>query len=898
MALGLTATGEKIVYEFANPLRNSSSRLVAYNGFLYGTAPKGGALGCGGIFRTDPVSGVTSAVASFDCAENGATPKAGLVLHGDVLYGTTTAGALGAGTVFRFDPATTVLTTIKKFSPPATPRGVLAVKDDFLYGVTADNTQAGHGVVFKISLVDETFAVLATLTEGISADVPEGGLVALGAYLYGTTEYQIFKVDPADGQFTTLLQFASDDPLNGGLSVSGGLLFGTTRSGGGAWGSGSFGTVFSVNPDTAEKSVLVTFHGPNGYFPLGGVLPLGGFLYGTTRYGGTDTPLGFGSVFKIDLGTEAFETIGTFTDTNGSYPSCRLIFNGNRLYGTTPEGGAGGVGTVFSLDLGSGSLETLWSANGEGLPFGPVDELVANGSTLLGLTTEGGAYGKGALFEFDPVSQTLVVRASFGGPTGGGPHGLLHLGPYFYGATSALLSGNGTIFKFDPATNSSATVSTLANVGNTVTAGLVTDGSYLYGSTSSGTTTGYGAAFRTSLTDGSTTVLASFDGTNVRVPSGAMTLVGTFLYGSSLFGGVNNGGKIFKIDTATGEVFTVHSFVNSEGVQPNGGLLLSGNYLFGTTQSASGSSGSGIPISGGVFKIDVTTSSFTRVAGWDSHTLGEKPNGNLLEREGWLYGTTRHGGVNIGTPNGTVFKVNSTTGESVSLLAFDGTNGSEPLAGLTAAGSLLYGTTTRGGSANGGVIFALDPDTPPFGAPANLVAAGDQSVVHVSWSEVNGATSGYEITRTGASEATFYVNGTTFDDATVSPNSAYVYKVRARRAAGVSPYSGSDYASTSSYTDDPIQPGITTIRAEHFTQLRSAVNQIRAAVGLTAASFTDASLAGQRINAVHVEELRTALNAARAEIGLPPLSFTNSPIVPASSRIFSVDLSELRNGTR
>jgi uncharacterized repeat protein (TIGR03803 family) len=67
-------------------------------------------------------------------------------------------------------------------------------------------------------------------------------------------------------------------------------------------------------------------------------------------------------------------------------------------------------------------------------------------------------------------------------------------------------------------------------------------------------------------------------------------------------------------------------------------------------------------------------------------------------------GTTYSGGAN---GNGTVFKI-SLTGTLTTLHSFDGTDGSEPLAGLVqGANGNLHGTTYVGGSKGDGVVFKI-----------------------------------------------------------------------------------------------------------------------------------------------------------------------------------------------
>ena len=82
---------------------------------------------------------------------------------------------------------------------------------------------------------------------------------------------------------------------NGGLVAdSRGNLFGTTGFGG-PFGNG---IVFELSPVGVE-TVLYAFRGiTDGTFPVAGLLPYKGYLYGTTQFTGSGDP-GYGVVFKV-----------------------------------------------------------------------------------------------------------------------------------------------------------------------------------------------------------------------------------------------------------------------------------------------------------------------------------------------------------------------------------------------------------------------------------------------------------------------------------------------------------------------------------------------------------------------------------------------------------------------
>ena len=68
------------------------------------------------------------------------------------------------------------------------------------------------------------------------------------------------------------------------------------------------------------------------------------------------------------------------------------------------------------------------------------------------------------------------------------------------------------------------------------------------------------------------------------------------------------------------------------------------------------------------------------------------------------------------------------------------------------------------------------------------------------------------------------------------------------------------------FTDDPIQPGVTPVKAIHFTELRTRIDALRRSAGLPAFPWTDPVLTPgvTPVKLVHLAELREALAAAYA----------------------------------
>ena len=189
-------------------------------------------------------------------------------------------------------------------------------------------------------------------------------------------------------------------------------------------------------------------------------------------------------------------------------------------------------------------------------------------------------------------------------------------------------------------------------------------------------------------------------------------------------------------------------------------------------------------------------------------------------------------------------------------------------------------------------------------APTNFSAStASPTTIGLSWTASIGATAStqYEISRASASTpfTTIHTTSSTGFIDTVAAGTAHVYKVRAVDPAGTSPYSTPDTAATFFFTDDPLAPALTHVKMAHIAELRLAVNALRAAAGLTPATFTDPTVsAATSMKATHVRELRLALNQARTPLGLGSITFTDSTLTEGSTQVRAVHLTELRNGVK
>ena len=93
------------------------------------------------------------------------------------------------------------------------------------------------------------------------------------------------------------------------------------------------------------------------------------------------------------------------------------------------------------------------------------------------------------------------------------------------------------------------------------------------------------------------------------------------------------------------------------------------------------------------------------------------------------------------------------------------------------------------------------------------------------------------------------------------------------------------------FTDDPIRPGVTPVKAIHFTELRMRIDVLRREVGLAPFPWTDAALTTgvTSVKRTHLLELREALAAAYSAAGQATPGWTD-----AATPIKAVHLMELR----
>ncbi|HEY6485814.1 MAG TPA: choice-of-anchor tandem repeat GloVer-containing protein [Candidatus Cybelea sp.] len=296
------------------------------------------------------------------------------------------------------------------------------------------------------------------------------------------------------------------------------------------------------------------------------------------------------------------------------------------------------------------------------------------------------------------------------------------------GICTVILGGCGTKAQTLPLSQLSATAQALASHrtehilysfrkqpdGSQPLGGLAIDTrGNLYGTTKFGGTAVSGTVYvlSPSSTGYTERILHNFSGPpDGNYPTGSLSVdsQGT-LYGTTQVGGAQaQYGTVFDLKpSGTGYAERIlHSFnpfYSSDGAYPYSGVVIDNNgVLYGTT-SAGGYGGQGT-----VFILKPSGSGYERDGwGFGEGNDGVAPYGGLLlEKHGFLYGTTSQGGAK---DFGTVFKVKASGIVFPKVIhTFNGSNGASPQSSLVLGkNGSIYGTTVEGGAANSGTIFRL-----------------------------------------------------------------------------------------------------------------------------------------------------------------------------------------------
>ncbi|OLE51700.1 MAG: hypothetical protein AUG51_21745 [Acidobacteria bacterium 13_1_20CM_3_53_8] len=209
------------------------------------------------------------------------------------------------------------------------------------------------------------------------------------------------------------------------------------------------------------------------------------------------------------------------------------------------------------------------------------------------------------------------------------------------------------------------------------------------------------------------------------------------------------------------------------------------------------------------------------------------------------------------------------------------------------------------------VVWGTPSATSNLSAPTNLVTTTvSHSQINLTWNASTGGTvDHYQVERKSSINSSYTQlspNPTSigFNDNSVTSGTAYLYRVCAvDSSGGHSNYSNVIVVAAVDFINDPLLvngvSNYTTIQLQHFTELRSAVNAVRATAGLTAFNWTNPQPQSQGlIYPNHINDLRSNLSSAITALGLASPQYQTPDPITSGTPIRAIHVQQLRDLVR
>ena len=715
-----------IEYNFKNYERYPKGNLMqASNGKYYGMSEGGGFYGKGTIFEYDYSTDSVKVLHDFDGTATGANPKGDLCQASNgKFYGMTHAGGTAnQGSAFEFDLSDTTVTKIYDCDWGLNARrpygSFVEASNGKLYGMTREGGTlgaSGSGTILELDPSGPTLSIIYTFSNTQSDGlVPLGNLLPLcDSLLYGLTpeggnvnQGTIFKFNINTNTHTKVGDFdaiTGQNPKGSLMKAKNGNLYGMFRAGS---GDSYVGGIFEY--DMAGDTLLKRFDFGSGT-ATGGNPEYSSLVEGdsnqflgmTNRGGANDD----GVIFKFNNTTGTYTTVYDFDLPEPSGLGNDNVFGSliesdpGKFLGMTNIGGNAMLGNIFELDTLTNTVTSRHSFDSYSPGQKPKGSLLAaSNGEFYGLTVDGGAYNRGALFEYDPFTGTYIKLHDFDGTvTGANPNSSLieaSNGKY-YGVTRwGGVDWQGTLFEFDPSTGVLTKLydfgySSSWKPGRPIGSLMQASNGKLYGLSSyGGPNSNNGTLYEFDISSNSLTIKNALGNGSGKSPEGGLVeATSGVLYGMARNGGTG-WGTLFQYNISGDSITVEHNFENLvTGREPTGDLLLASNgKLYGMTSNGGANGG------GTLFVFDIGNDTLIKLHDFNGSTTGKYPYGSLVESSnGKLYGMT--GGGTDASFYGTLFEVDTIAHTVTKIHTFNQTDGSKPY--YTQLIKILYGAEWTG----------------------------------------------------------------------------------------------------------------------------------------------------------------------------------------------------------
>lgn len=355
---------------------------------------------------------------SFSGTADGGAPKAGLLAGpGGSLIGTTSnpgqayAIAPNGGTPWTYAPLAGLYNGANQSLTAVSATELVGVEPNDIFTLTYNGSGFTKAIVWQFQ-------------GGVHGTAPTSPLLAYNNRLFfGTASGGangggvLYELANNNGKWALNIIYSFTTNGATGSGPSGALawgtnyiaLFGTTTAG----GANGNGTLYNVAVPLGTHPTVGVLHnftgGSDGAAPNGVITDAKHNIFGTTSSGG----VGFGTVYELPAkAPRTFSTLYTFVNAaDGTTPNGPLAIDaGGALYGTTASGSLNGVGAAYVLappatKTGPWRMDVLHAFNASlstdgASPAGGV--LLDTSGNIYGVTSAGGAYGKGSVYEITP----------------------------------------------------------------------------------------------------------------------------------------------------------------------------------------------------------------------------------------------------------------------------------------------------------------------------------------------------------------------------------------------------------------------------------------------------------------------------------------------------------------
>lgn len=402
--------------------------ILDLSGKVYGTCTLGGNNGFGTLYQLDYNFNTVVKIKDFTDSI-GISPGNGLLLkqNGVIMGMASFGGTSNAGTIYTYEAAQDTLYKSMSFSDrnAVNPIGSLVNINNKLVGVSAKGGKYNRGTIYEHDPIQNTVTRINDFTSVAGYDPNSGltqgddglyyGVCAKGSVLSGDQYGTIYSYNPSDGTITKRSSFVpaatGSTPKYELVKVNSDLFYGLTTSAG-TYGSGA---IFEFVPSTNTITMMYYLNVNFGELLRGGLTDGGnGKYYAITN--GTNWNCGIMEFDPAGPSATVYDvSAGFMTGMNGIGTMVRAG-NGN-LYGVMTDGGDYGYGVLFEYVPGASAVTILHHFDDQvGNPTGAM-LWGTNDNKLYGVCAHGGAWGKGAMFEYNLSGSGFTELDYFTGPS-------------------------------------------------------------------------------------------------------------------------------------------------------------------------------------------------------------------------------------------------------------------------------------------------------------------------------------------------------------------------------------------------------------------------------------------------------------------------------------------------